>query len=125
MALVNNTPWALTPKADRSFKHFLDDPFRVTARTAGGEEYPVASIVAALTIQDLMRLDFVAPGLSLSFPATVGSRVTRQRRSFRPPAFSDYPWRIDETGWVRYLTLCVDGLEARVYADGHIDLGVA
>jgi len=97
----------------------------VQARTTGGEEYPVGSVTAALMIKDLMRLDFIAPGLTLSFPATSGSTVRRQRRSFRPSAFSDYPWRIDGSGWVRYVALTVDGFEARVYADGHIDLGAA
>jgi hypothetical protein len=111
--------WTQNPVV--SYKHFPDDPFRMWAVTAGGDEYPVSAAGAA-EVPGVIRVAFVSPGLSLSFPSHAGSIVRRQRRSFRPSAFSDYPWRIDATGWVRYLALGVDGIEAHVYGDGHVEL---
>jgi hypothetical protein len=89
--------------------------------TASGDEYPVSTAGTA-EVPGVIRVAFVSPGLSLSFPARQESMVQRQRRSFRPAAFSDYPWRIDATGWVRYLALRVDDIEAHVYGDGHVEL---
>jgi hypothetical protein len=92
------------------------------AVTAGGDEYRM-SVQEAVQMPDLIRLDFSGPRCSLSFPAHCGSVVQRRRIAFRPPAFSDYPWRVDETGWVRYVSIAVDTLEAHIYADGNIHLG--
>ena len=75
-------------------------------------------------LPDTIRVTCEAPGMSLSFPAHSASIVRRQWRSFRPPDFSDYPWRVDDTGWVKYVALRVDNIEAHVYADGHIALEV-